>query len=182
MKGIVFTEFLELVEKKFGFDMADDIIDECELESEGSYTQVGVYDYKELLQLVTVLSEKTKLSVNDLVNAFGEHLIGQFVEKFPTYFKEVDNSFDFLDTVENKIHVEVKKLYPDAELPTFTTNSFEPNKMEITYQSERPFSALAYGMMMGCADYYSEKITISMDEQSTGEFTRVKFTLCKENN
>jgi len=41
MKGIVFTEFLDLVEEKFGMEMVDKIITQSELESEGAYTAVG---------------------------------------------------------------------------------------------------------------------------------------------
>ncbi|MFT4982342.1 MAG: hypothetical protein ACI9UR_002213, partial [Bacteroidia bacterium] len=41
MKGIVFTEFLELVEDKFGLEVVNQIIDGCELETDGVYTSVG---------------------------------------------------------------------------------------------------------------------------------------------
>ena len=37
MKGIVFTEFLEMVEDKFSFDVVDTIIEQSELESGGVY-------------------------------------------------------------------------------------------------------------------------------------------------
>ena len=46
MKGIVFTEFFELVEDKFGLEVVQQIIDECKLESEGIYTSVGTYSHK----------------------------------------------------------------------------------------------------------------------------------------
>ena len=59
MKGIVFAEFIELVEDKFGFEIADEIIEESNLPSGGSYTSVGTYDHREMLELVTHLSEKT---------------------------------------------------------------------------------------------------------------------------
>ena len=45
MKGIVFTEFLEMVEDKFSADMVDDIIDDCDLASGGAYTAVGTYPH-----------------------------------------------------------------------------------------------------------------------------------------
>ncbi|MBT8311465.1 MAG: hypothetical protein HKP23_01335, partial [Flavobacteriaceae bacterium] len=38
MKGIVFTEFLEMVEDKFGLEVVDTIIEKAELPSEGVYT------------------------------------------------------------------------------------------------------------------------------------------------
>ena len=41
MLGIVFTEFIEMVEETFGADMADDIIDDADIESAGAFTSVG---------------------------------------------------------------------------------------------------------------------------------------------
>ena len=52
MKGIVFTEFLDLVEDKFGLEMVDKIIQSSDLESGGIYTSVGTYKFSEMLQLV----------------------------------------------------------------------------------------------------------------------------------
>ncbi len=36
MKGIVFTEFIELVEQTFSEDMVDDILEDCDLDSGGA--------------------------------------------------------------------------------------------------------------------------------------------------
>ncbi len=44
MKGIVFTELIDMVEATFGEDMMDDVFDDCDLESGGAYTAVGTYD------------------------------------------------------------------------------------------------------------------------------------------
>ena len=38
MKGIVFTEFLDMVEKEFGYETVDHIIENSELSSNGIYT------------------------------------------------------------------------------------------------------------------------------------------------
>lgn len=179
MKGIVFAEFIELVEDKFGFEMADDIIEKSNLPSGGAYTSVGTYDHKEMLELVTHLSNETGISVADLVKTFGEHLLVRFTEGYPQFFESVTNCFDFLDTIESKVHVEVKKLYPEAELPTFDSQIESANKMRLIYTSKRPFSALAYGLIKGSASYYNETIDISMDDQSTENLTKVVFTLVK---
>jgi hypothetical protein len=68
MKGMVFTEFLEMVEDKFGFDTADDIIETSKdkLSTEGIYTAVGTYPHTEIITLVTNLSTVTKISVPKL--------------------------------------------------------------------------------------------------------------------
>lgn len=179
MKGIVFSEFIELVEDKFGFEMADEIIEKSNLPSGGAYTSVGTYDHQEMLELVTHLSEETGISVEDLVKTFGEHLLVRFSEGYPIFFEAVDNCFDFLDTIENKVHVEVKKLYPEAELPTFASSIESDKRMILTYTSKRPFSALAYGLIKGSASYFDEDIVIEMDDQSTPELTKVVFSLTK---
>ena len=179
MKGIVFAEFIDLVEDKFGFEMADEIIEEANLPSGGAYTSVGTYDHNEMLELVTHLSQKTNISVEDLVKTFGEHLLTRFVEGYPMFFESVDNCFDFLDTIENKVHVEVKKLYPEAELPTFDSTILSDNQMTLIYSSKRPFSALAYGLIKGSASYFNENIDIDMQDQSTPELTLVHFKLTK---
>ena len=179
MKGIVFAEFIELVEDKFGFDMADEIIEEANLPSGGAYTSVGTYDHQEMLELVTHLSQKTGIPAEDLVKTFGEHLLGRFTEGYPMFFENVSSCFEFLDTIENKVHVEVKKLYPEAELPTFDSEIISDHQMRLTYTSKRPFSALAYGLIKGSATYFNEQIEIEMDDQSTEDLTLVVFHLNK---
>ncbi|WP_127471532.1 heme NO-binding domain-containing protein [Thiomicrorhabdus aquaedulcis] len=179
MKGIVFSEFIELVEEKFGFEMADDIIEKSNLASGGAYTSVGTYDHHELLELVTHLSAQTGISVEDLVKTFGEHLLVRFSEGYPMFFESVNNCFQFLDTIENKVHVEVKKLYPEAELPTFDSRIESDNRMHLVYTSKRPFSALAYGLIKGSATYYGENIHIEMQDESLTGLTKVVFTLTK---
>ena len=180
MKGIVFSEFIELVEEKFGLDIADTIIEESDLPSQGAYTQVGTYDHTELIQLVSKLSEHTEIPADDLVKTFGEHMLQRFVALYPQFFENVDNCFDFLDTIENKVHVEVQKLYPEAELPSFDSMKSE-NGMQLIYRSNRPFSALAYGLIQGSATYFNEDIDIEMDDQSSDGKSFVVFTLSHKN-
>ena len=58
MKGIIFTEFMELVEEKFGLDVLDDVLEMSG--DEGIYTSVGSYDHRDLVKLIVNLSKKTQ--------------------------------------------------------------------------------------------------------------------------
>ena len=87
MKGVVFTEFLDMVESLFSADMIDDIIEDCTLKSSGTYTSVGTYDYEELLLLVTALSKRSDLAVKELVQKYGHHLFFRFHDMFPVFLK-----------------------------------------------------------------------------------------------
>ena len=67
MKGIVFTEFLDMVEKEFGYEVVDHIIEQSDLESRGIYTAVGTYHHSEIVQLLTRLSMKTETDAQVLL-------------------------------------------------------------------------------------------------------------------
>ena len=112
MKGIVFAEFIELVEEKFGFEMADDIIEKCDLPSEGAYTQVGKYDHQELIDLVVALSKETNISVEDLVKTFGQHLLNKFTKSYPQYFDGINlkchRRFTFLGVLDTFTNILLK--------------------------------------------------------------------------
>lgn len=163
MKGIVFTEFNEMVETQFSPELLDEIIVECDLASGGAYTSVGTYDHNELLQMVTKLSEKTGVPANDLVYAFGGYLALRFAVLFPTFFEASSSVFDFMKSLDNHIHVEVKKLYPDADLPTFSFDDSDPSCLLMEYQSARGFSTLAHGLMEGVIKHYAESILIKAE-------------------
>lgn len=180
MKGVVFTELLEMVEKVFGEEVADRIIDESDLPSGGSYTSIGTYDHHEILALVTKLSEITGHAIPDLVHAFGKHLFGRFKDGYPVFFEGVDTAFQFLRNIENYIHVEVRKLYPDAELPTFEYGAPSSDVLVMTYRSTRPFGALATGLVEGCIEHYGEKIDTKIEDLSQGQSKELRFTLTKQ--
>ena len=177
MKGIVFCEFVEMVEQEFSPELADEIISGVQLESGGAYTAVGTYDHHEMLTLVTSLSEKTGMCVPDLVDAFGRYLFGRFVELYPEFFDNVEGAFDFLERIEEHVHTEVRKLYPDAELPTFETSRVSDDRMGMIYRSKRPFADLARGLIEGCVAHYGESVSVEMEDLSDDHRTHVRFTL-----
>lgn len=180
MKGIVFTELIDMVEATFGVDMMDDVLDDCELESGGAYTAVGTYDHTELLEIVSVLSKHSNIPVKELVFKYGHHLFSRFHELMPVFFEKPNDAFEFLESVHDYIHVEVKKLYPDASLPSFETEKSGDNALVMTYRSQCPFADFAHGLMQGCVDFYKENIVIEGEDKNTdGEFCRV-FTLTKQ--
>ncbi len=163
MKGIVFTEFIEMVEKSFGYETVDEMLVSCDLPSKGVYTAVGTYEYDEMLQLVGFLHKKTKLPVPDLLKTFGQYLFGTFEKNYGVFFDKEDNAFDFFESIENHIHVEVKKLYPDAQLPTFDTTRISDNILEMVYKSERKMADFAMGLIEKTLIRYNERARISRE-------------------
>ena len=180
MKGIVFTEFLEMVETKFSEEVADKIIESAKLESGGAYTSLGTYSHGEMLELVTQLSAETGIEVSKLVRVFGEHLLGRFNELYPDFFKG-HNCQSFLASVDQVIHGEVRKLYPDAQLPTFECEKSEAGFV-MHYSSRRPFADLAEGLIYGAIQHFNEPLRLDRQDLDSeyGAGTAATFSLTRE--
>jgi hypothetical protein len=180
VKGIVFTEFLDMVEARFTPEVTDRMITAAAVPSDGAYTTVGTYDYHELIQLVAQLSRLTGMPIPKLVHTFGVHLFGRFVVAYPALFAGVTSTFSFLEQIEDHIHGEVRKLYPDAELPTFTCDTSTPGRLTMLYRSSRPFADLAEGLIAGCIAHFGEPILMHRDDIANRHGTHVRFVLMKQ--
>lgn len=179
MKGIVFTEFLEMVEQAFSPEMADRIIVESQLPHGGAYTAVGTYPHEEIVRLVVQLSQATGTSVPDLVRAFGRHLFQRFVVLYPGFFPPGMDALTFLAGVETHIHAEVLKLYPDAQLPRFETQLHGPDQLVMDYRSDRAMHDLAEGLIEGCLGHFGEPIQLVKEVEDGSGGTRARFTLTR---
>ena len=160
MKGMVFTEFLDFVQGTLGADMVDDIIEDAAPPNAGAYTAVGTYPYAEMGALVAALGRRTGCPVPDLLRTFGRHLCGRFVVRFPEFFPPGIDFFAFLDSVDRHIHVEVHKLYPEAELPRFELTRRDLDTVDLDYDSCRPLEALAEGMILAAAGHFGVEVEI----------------------
>lgn len=181
MKGVVFTEFMEMVEARMGLDMLDRIITEAELPNDGAYTSVGTYDHAELVRLVTALSNATGLSTSELIYMFGEQLFQRFTVSYPALMGDAPTAFEFLSRIDGVIHVEVRKLYPDAELPKLACERPSPDALTILYSSPRGFGDLAAGLIAGCIKHFNEPIRVARTNlEKEDACHRVRFDLVRE--
>ena len=176
MKGIVFKELIEMMESVVGEETTERVLEKANLNSGGAYTTVGTYDHSEILNIVTELSRETGTDAGILVNAFGKHLVCVFKKVHPDFFGK-SGTFSFLKTVHDIIHVEVKKLYPDAELPTIKYTEIDAENLVVHYSSTRPFAALAEGLIQGVIEHYQENIHIETVDCSNGNGTASDFKL-----
>ena len=163
MKGTVFTIFSEMVEEAFGLEMWDTLIEETQPESEGVYTSAGDYPSSEIFAYVMLLSKKTQTPVPDLLRAFGKYTLGQFSQKYPQFF-EIKDFKSFLMSIDRYVHIEVRKLYPTAELPEINYESEHENQLTIIYRSPRKLCFLAEGLLQGASDHFKAPIQFGQSQ------------------
>ncbi len=178
MKGIVFTEFLDLVEHKFGLSMVDKIIEQSKLDSGGVYTSIGTYKFSEMLQLLQNLSANTNISIDNLLLVYAEHFFSVLEDSYPGLLNTYSDPIEMLASIENHIHVEVRKIYPDAELPTFNVIEKTKNKLIMIYSSSRAMHHFGLGLMNKTFEYFNATATIVLEKMKE-DGTEVKFIINK---
>jgi len=173
MKGIILSEFVEYIEQTLGVSVAQRIIDNSNLESDGAYTRVGMYDYHELINLLTTTASETQTEASILLDGFSNHLFAMFKRDYSVFFEGVDNAAQMLMTIDNHIHIEVKKLYPDAELPKFDY-TYNDNNLILNYTSPRPLASVAQSLVKACLKFFGddEKLVsaIISEDQKSAQF------------
>lgn len=180
MKGIVFTELVEMIEDRFGLETAERILSSACPHSGGAYTAVGTYDHREMVAIISELSRSCDVPEEALYIAFGHHVMAVFEADYAGFFEQPRNTFEFLATLEDVIHVEVQKLYPDAELPSFQYEMLSGDEMAIEYRSARPFAYLARGLIEATIAHYDESITIEHQDLSDGRNDHARFRLTRQ--
>ena len=174
MKGFIFTNFIDFVEKSDGLDMVDQMLEECDLASEGVYSAFNSYEFDELVTLLTYVSKKTDISPQILLETFGRFVFPYLIGKHSYIIEKYSNAIDLIAGIENHIHIEVKKLYEDAELPTFNVVEKKEDSLTIIYTSTRGLTYFAIGLMKETLQFFKVKGTIDMVENYNNDGS-VKF-------
>ncbi len=158
---MVFTELLAMAEQAVGEDVVDEVLDGLDLDSGGAYTAVGSYPCSELFAIVGALSDRTGIDAGELQRQFGHWVFRTFEQGYPQFFADKAGALEMLEAIEGQVHVEVRKLYPDAELPTFATRMLEEGGLEMQYRSDRPLVAFCHGLVEACVAHFDRPMQIT---------------------
>ncbi len=173
MKGILFVEFIDYLESQGSPDQTQEIINRANLESQGAYSRVGLYDYQELISLLIESASSLNTPAEELLDGFADHLMSMFSENYAGFFESADCAADMLLNLDSHIHVEVKKLYPDAELPKFTAVS-DDKLLTLEYSSPRPLAGVALALTKACIKHFGRGETLIettvADDQCSANF------------
>jgi hypothetical protein len=160
LKGLVFRTFFDFCEQRFGADMLDDVIEDANLVHGGAYTSVGTYPFQEMVSLITGLVQRSGIRMAAVLESFGEYCFECWVKKFPALFVNRD-LFDVLADIDNFHQSEVLKLYPDAELPSFTVVGRGADHLLLDYRSCKPLADLAVGVIRGAGKHLGTPVGVT---------------------
>ena len=177
MRGMVFTELLKMAEDALGEEAVDHVLDTSDLPSKGAYTEVGNYSCTELVTLVFGFSEASGHPPDALQRMFGHWMFKAFNAKYPVFFADKTDAFSMLEAIDGEIHVEVAKLYPDAELPRFEAERTGDGAFVLHYASPRPLVPFCHGLIEACLAHFGETAEIFVVPMESGVETRADFVI-----
>lgn len=79
--------------------------------------------------------------------------------------------------IESYIHGELRKLYPDAEFPSFECRVTGSGRLEMVYRSRRGLADLAEGLILGCASHFGETVELQREDLPARDGQAVRFSL-----
>ena len=159
VKGLLFDVVREVVAELLGEDAWDRAIETAGFE--GSYTSLGNYPDEEMATLVVLLSESAGLSADDTLRTVGVHGWRHLELRQPELVAGVDDMGTLLHSLNNVVHTEVRKLYPDSFVPLFGITDEGPGRWLVTYESERRMCRLAEGLLLGFSEARGFSTTIT---------------------
>jgi Haem-NO-binding len=157
MKGVVFNLLEHVTTATYGEATWDDILEAADLD--GAYTSLGSYPDRHLAMLIDAVGDRTGRAPEEVVRWFGRSAIARLAGAYPAFFEPHRTTQDFLLTLNEIIHPEVRKLYPGADVPDFGMVR-TADGLTMVYESPRRMCSFATGLIEGAADYYGEQVSI----------------------
>ena len=134
----------------------------------------------ELVALVEAYCAIADISQASALQSFGTWLFPRLLQAHPYIPGRRSDAFGLLEDLHDLVHVEVRKLYPDAELPVFDVTMEGDNRMVVLYESSRPLADLAQGLLIGCCDHFSETITVTRTPREHEDGLKARFILDRQ--
>ncbi len=158
MKGVVFNLLEQVTSQAHGEDAWDDILAAADLD--GAYTSLGSYPDEDLARLVGAEADSLGVPPDDVIRWFGRSALPLLASSYPGFFDSHRSTRDFLLTLNEIIHPEVRKLYPGADVPVFDMAVTDDGRLTMGYGSHKKMCAFAEGLIEGAADHFGERVSI----------------------
>jgi predicted hydrocarbon binding protein len=162
MKGIVFNLLEEAVVEAHGADAWDQVLEDAGVD--GAYTSLGNYPDDEAMALVAAICERVGATADAVLRDFGRAALPALVARYPEFAAGHDSAKSFLMRLDDTVHPDVVKLYPDARPPRFEFEDPAPEVLVLHYVSRRRLCAMAEGMIEATAAHFGEPLALRQTE------------------
>jgi hypothetical protein len=160
MKGSVVDCIAKLVQTKFGRAKWEQILVGAGLRSHAFFLPIQDVNDETVFAILGSLCRVLQLSQKQALDAFAEYWMNDYGRKvYPTYFRGMKNSKDFLLKMDS-VHEQLTKHVPNARPPRFTYEWKNENTLIMGYESPRNLIDLMVSMTKAVGTYYRENLIV----------------------
>ena len=131
-----------------------------------------------MLQLLQNLNANTGISIDNLLLVYAEHFFSVIENSYPGLLATYKDPIEMISSIENHIHIEVRKIYPDAELPVFIVEEKTEKTLTMVYKSSRSMHHFGLGLMNKTFAHFNSSAEIVL-EKIKEDGTEVRFFITK---
>ena len=162
MKGVIFNVLEDFIVENWGVETFETIFAKCPLHHRDGHIAPETYPDSDLTALVKTTCEELGIEPNQAIEVFGEYLFPQLARRYPIFLEGHEDPIEFLKTVDDVIHVEVRKLMQETALPKLAFHHDpENNDLIIDYRSKRQLCVLLKGLLAGVQNHFDANFEIS---------------------
>jgi len=162
MKGEIFNLFEAFVTETFGQEQFELIFEAVhgKLSTQEPFVGPGTYPDTDFFAVVGEAISQLGVSLEEAAHAFGKYCFPKLAAKMPQYVEAHTHPKEFLLTLHDVIHVEVKKVFKDAAPPDFTYEEPSADKLIMIYRSKRKLYSFAEGLFEGVSNHFQVPIDV----------------------
>jgi len=177
LKGIIFNLLEDFIVEGWGAAKFERIFEQCPVQAQVPYVGPGTYPDAHLLAIVDRATAELGIETSVALRGFGRFAFPRLAERFSVFVREFQHPKPFLKTVHGIIHLEVQKVYANAEPPLITFQDPAPDRLVMHYTSRRKLCALFAGLVEGTGDYFKVPLTLAQTECSLEGAESCEFSL-----
>ncbi len=158
MKGMIFNLLEDFIVEGWGPERFEKIMELCPVHAQVPYVGPGTYPDANLMSIIEKTTAELGLGNAEALRRFGRFAFPKLAQKFSVYTQNHRHPKTFLKAVDGVIHVEVRKLFANAEPPRITFEDPAPDRLILHYNSRRQLCPFFAGLVEGCGDFYKVPI------------------------
>ncbi|SET04835.1 heme NO-binding domain-containing protein [Anaerobranca gottschalkii] len=174
MKGTLMAAWMNSAKKLYSTEVVEKNMKQANWDKE--YIIKPTDDIQEDIprKIMAGIAKDVGKPLSEVWQAIGKENINSFFKLYPSYFKQ-QNLFSFLNSMDD-IHTIITNKMPGATPPRLIMEVISTNEAKITYISKREMFDYLYGLMLGAADFFNEKLEITPLAKGQGTVTfKLKF-------
>jgi hypothetical protein len=162
MKGTIAICIREVVEKHFDAGTWGKVLLQAGLSEFRIFLTAEDVPNDQIVALMHAIVAVTGLSMDDVMNAFGDHWAGDYAPRlYAPYFARAKSARELLLNL-HQIHETLTRTMPGAAPPKFTYEWRGEHHLIMHYQSQHGMVSLMPGIIRGVAKYYKESLDVSL--------------------